>query len=247
MKGGLDRKHFNFLSFQLFYCVWSQSDKENLAWNSRYFSVSSFLRILLTSCQCLVCNNCVSKVVTGNKCNLCQASDVSVKRIGSTLSSEEKNLFRSIGLLPSFDMMVRKKIFQSKHVTRAVQLNNHLSKAFNNEMQKKIEKIKTGRNGIFWFLFIFTIKNCIFWFFEKYVFFGKFRVNLFHYSSFSKLERILTVPGRTDIRSLKQQLEDKTQYAAQLKVEVRQLKALTAESRRGDTDPSFFTFYRRDS
>ena len=79
------------------------------------------------------------------------------------------------------------------------------------------------------------------------MFFGKFRVNLFHYSSFSKLERILTVPGRTDIRSLKQQLEDKTQYAAQLKVEVRQLKALTAESRRGDTDPSFFTFYRRDS
>ena len=83
-------------------------------------------RIYLSSCKCLACQNCLPKVSRDEKCALCKASKVSFQPIGHGLSSDDKNLFRTIKEQPTVGKMYKMKEFQTKHLKRASEVNRQI-------------------------------------------------------------------------------------------------------------------------
>ena len=72
-------------------------------------------RIYLTSCGCLVCQDCGPRVLKGGKCLFCRSSTkVSAKPIGPKLTSEAKYFFLPQSAQPSLKVMERTEKFQQK-------------------------------------------------------------------------------------------------------------------------------------
>ena len=104
--------------------------------------------MFLTSCGCLVCQNCCPRVLKNGQCLLCRTSEVSAKPIGPNLSTEEKSLFRSLSVQPSFEMMNRREDFKLKHIGRAMQLHAHLGKAYQEKLAQEEIKRKEDEEDL---------------------------------------------------------------------------------------------------
>lgn len=108
-----------------------------------FCSKNFMFRIYLSSCRCLACRNCVPALARDGKCSLCKAKNVTFKPLGNGISSEEKNLFRSVSDQPSIGMMLNMMKFKSKHVNRALEVNNFRSKSNKVKGQSKLENYKS--------------------------------------------------------------------------------------------------------
>ena len=84
-----------------------------------------FLRIYLSSCQCLYCRHCLPKSIEEGHCLKCQVDNVAVKPLGKELSSKVMDLFKPLKDQPSLDSLAMKQEFKQRHLSRTIALHQN--------------------------------------------------------------------------------------------------------------------------
>ena len=98
-----------------------------------------FLRIFISSCQCLYCAQCLPKVMIDGRCSRCKIGNVSVQAIDKDLSPGAKILFKPL-MQHNMKSLEVKERFKQRQLNRTYVSQGMYRECCNSE-KKKLEQI----------------------------------------------------------------------------------------------------------
>ena len=99
-----------------------------------------FLRIFISSCQCLYCAQCLPKVMIDGRCSRCKIGNVAVQAIDKDLSPGAKILFKPL-TQHSFKSLEVKERFKQRQLNRTYVTQGMFRERCKSE-KKKLEEEK---------------------------------------------------------------------------------------------------------